>query len=80
MDKRLVPDLDLTANTNQQHRLVSILQAYEEELDRVRQMIRTNEETVGFVLIENDLFTSVYRFVPVNENWWNRRVWPVDGE
>lgn len=57
VDKRLVPDLDLAANTNQQHHLVLILQAYEQELDRLRQIIRTNEESVGIFLMENDRLT-----------------------
>ncbi len=48
IDKRLVPDLDSLSikSSNQQYRLVLILQAYEQELDRLRQIIRTNDETV----------------------------------
>ena len=42
-DKRLVPD-----NLPNQHRcLSSILEVYEHELDRLRQMTRTNDETVS---------------------------------
>ena len=41
VDKSLISD-----NENQQHRLVTILEAYQYELDRLRQIIRTNDDTV----------------------------------
>lgn len=46
VDKRLISDLECSNNGNHKHRLVSILQIYEHELDRLRQIIRTNDETV----------------------------------
>ena len=46
VDKRLISDLECSSNGNQKHHLVSILQVYEHELDRLRQIIRTNDETV----------------------------------
>ena len=47
VDKRLISDLE---SSNQQRHLVLILQAYEQELDRLRQTIRTNDESVGTLI------------------------------
>jgi hypothetical protein len=44
VDKRLIPDIE--ESSNQQRRLVSILEVYEHELDRLRQIIRTNDDNV----------------------------------
>jgi hypothetical protein len=48
IDKRLVPDIEQSSDgsSNQQHRLVSILEAYEHELDRLRQISRNKDDTV----------------------------------
>jgi hypothetical protein len=44
VDKRLVSDIE--ESSNQKYRLVSILEVYEHELDRLRQIIRINDDTV----------------------------------
>ncbi|CAF4294961.1 unnamed protein product [Rotaria socialis] len=44
VDKRLLSESE--ESSNQQHRLVSILEAYEHELNRLRQTTRTNDDTI----------------------------------
>jgi hypothetical protein len=48
VDKRLIADTELFSGslTHRQRRLVSILEVYESELDRLRQITRINDDTV----------------------------------
>ncbi|CAF4334010.1 unnamed protein product, partial [Adineta steineri] len=48
VDKRLITDVEglCDSSSNQRCRLISILEKYEHELDRLRQVNRTNDDTV----------------------------------
>ncbi|CAF4491749.1 unnamed protein product, partial [Rotaria magnacalcarata] len=65
VDKRLLSESE--ESSNQQHRLVSILEAYEHELNRLRQITRTNDDTVLIIrsyerrLAEQQSMTSNWR-------------------
>ncbi|CAF2110091.1 unnamed protein product [Rotaria magnacalcarata] len=62
VDKRLLSESE--ESSNQQHRLVSILEAYEHELNRLRQITRTNDDTIRSYerrLAEQQSMTSNWR-------------------
>ncbi|CAF0785720.1 unnamed protein product [Rotaria sordida] len=66
VDKRLLPESEQLSNSssNQQRRLVSILGAYEHELDRLRRTTRTNDDIIRSQeqqLVEQQNMTSRWR-------------------
>ncbi|CAF0938421.1 unnamed protein product [Rotaria sp. Silwood1] len=66
VDKRLLSENDESSknSTNQQRRLISILEAYEHELDRLRRITRTNDDTIRSYerqLVEQQNMTSRWR-------------------
>ncbi|CAF2348613.1 unnamed protein product [Rotaria sp. Silwood2] len=66
VDKRLLSEREELSNSslNQQRRLVSILEAYEYELDRLRRITRTNDDNIRSYerqLVEQQNMTSRWR-------------------
>ncbi|CAF3979575.1 unnamed protein product [Rotaria sp. Silwood2] len=66
VDKRLLSESEELSNSslNQQRRLVSILEAYEYELDRLRRITRTNDDNIRSYerqLVEQQNMTSRWR-------------------
>ena len=89
VDKSLMPDTDTPSEGPMHHpsrRLVTVLEAYDHELDRLRQTVRANDEAVGLVSFADRMICSrrhrldLRRFVRANENLSTTKMWPLDGE
>ncbi|CAF0900307.1 unnamed protein product [Adineta steineri] len=66
VDKRLITDVEglCDSSSNQRCRLISILEKYEHELDRLRQVNRTNDDTIRLCerqIVEQQNMTSKCR-------------------
>ena len=89
VDKSLMPDTETPSEgpiRHQSRRLVTVLETYDHELDRLRHTVRANDDAVRLVSFTGRMMSArrhrldLCRFVRANENLSIRNIWPLDGE